>query len=585
MKIAINGAGVAGPTLAWWLQHYGHEPVLFERAPEPRSGGYLIDFWGIGYNIAEHMGILPKLHEQGYIVKDLRLLDQNGEPSSVFDFDALHTVTEGRYLSIARSEIAATIYQACDNVETRFGTHVTGIEEFEEGVTVELSDGTKENFDLVVGADGLHSKVRSLVFGAEEQFEAQLGVNVIAFTLPGHGYRDNSSYVSYPSLHKQMGRISLRDGKTLFICTFRTALLEQANVDVTDKKAVIRALFQDVSAEASTVLERLDDVEDFYFDRVSQIKMPHWTQGRVALVGDAAACASLLAGEGTGLAMTEAYVLAGELHRAQGNYALAFQNYEKRLQEFLQDKQKMALDMLAFFTPESSFQMFLTRMLFKLSSFQFLSEFFIRRMMRDDIIIPDYTKEDTPLKPLPEGASSAASSSGSAPASSSEASSSVDATAQADNADSTAKHNFQTQCIETLQKAMLLGYCFSLRQLQAHQLQLKSVAPSDTSTEECESMHRDLLLLQQQFLAMLSTQQLAVQSSQVDSETLNLSMASPAQTKQVVHIIKGLTEQLVEPTAKTARFFQQANRTVSLDSTINLTQEDATETVTNCSMQ
>lgn len=109
MKIAINGLGVAGPTLAWWLKHYGYESVLFERAPELRTGGYIIDFWGLGYGIAEKMGILSQLQSKGYMMEDLRLVDKHGDKTASLNTKNLRSLVEGRFLSIARSELAATI--------------------------------------------------------------------------------------------------------------------------------------------------------------------------------------------------------------------------------------------------------------------------------------------------------------------------------------------------------------------------------------------------------------------------------------------------------------------------------------------
>ena len=167
MRIAINGTGVAGPTLAWWLRRCGHEPVLFEKAPSLRTGGYVIDFWGVGYDVAEKMGILPALHQQGYMLQALRMLGGKGRTVASVDVSAFRALLKDRYLSIARGDLASTVYRSCQDVQAWFGQSIVAIEQRARNVRVRLSDDSKDEFDLVVGADGLHSHVRSLAFGPE----------------------------------------------------------------------------------------------------------------------------------------------------------------------------------------------------------------------------------------------------------------------------------------------------------------------------------------------------------------------------------------------------------------------------------
>ncbi|HZS46048.1 MAG TPA: hypothetical protein VFC63_13165 [Blastocatellia bacterium] len=198
MRIAINGIGVAGPALAWWLREYGYDPVMFELAPKLRSGGYLVDFWGVGYDIAERMGILPELYKRGYKMRELRLVDRRGKKSSGMNVEDIRSLTADRFVSVARSDIASTIYDACRDTEARFGIHVTGVDQHPDFVVVKLSDGSTEKFDLLIGADGLHSKVRSSVFGPDENYERSLGAYVSAFTLRDYLPRDELTYISCP---------------------------------------------------------------------------------------------------------------------------------------------------------------------------------------------------------------------------------------------------------------------------------------------------------------------------------------------------------------------------------------------------
>ncbi|WP_019216053.1 FAD-binding domain [Legionella tunisiensis] len=338
MRVAINGAGIAGPTLAWWLKRYGYEPVIFEKAPTLRKGGYVIDFWGAGYDIAEKMGLLPELKEQGYLIENLCILNRNGTKNSNINTMALTKAVNNRFLTIRRSDLAATLYHACKNtgVEIRFGEHILAVEQHHDAAVVSISNGQKEKFDLVIGADGLHSQIRSNVFGSSEHYEKDIGAYVVAFTLSNYEPRDELTYMICPVPTKQAARVSLRDNKTLFLFTFRSELLKSDHQNENDIKTILASIYGDMGwPEVNKALSNLDNTDDFYFDRVSQIHMDKWSKNRVALIGDAAACASLLAGEGSGLAMIEAYVLAGELYKANGNYELAFQKYEDKLKSFL----------------------------------------------------------------------------------------------------------------------------------------------------------------------------------------------------------------------------------------------------------
>ena len=390
MRIAINGTGVAGPTLAWWLRRYGHEPVLFEKAPKLRTGGYLIDFWGVGYDVAERMGILPKLVQKGYAMESLRMLDGQGRIAASLDVSTFRSLLNDRYVSIARGDLASTVYRSCEDVQTRFGESIVGIDQRERRVRVRLSSNSEDEFDLVVGADGLHSQIRSLAFGPERQFEHPLGCCVAAFSLSEYRPRDELVYVSSTIPKRQVFRFALRDDVTSFLFVFREELLGAHPCSLSERRGALRRVFRDMKWEVPQILERLDEVDDIYFDRVSQIRMHEWSKGRIVLIGDAAACVSLLAGEGTGLAMAEAYVLAGEIHRGGGDYAVAIRKYEAKLRPFLASKQRAARRMTGFFAPKTSWGIFLRNVATNLSGKPLLAKLFLGATLRDDFRLPDY---------------------------------------------------------------------------------------------------------------------------------------------------------------------------------------------------
>ncbi len=392
MRIAISGAGVAGPTLAYWLQRSGHEPTLIEKAPHFRTGGYVVDFWGVGYTVAERMGILPELHKAGYSVRELRIVNDRGRKVGGFTVDRMRRILKDRFTSLPRGDLAAAIYgTVAGRVETIFGDSISAIEERAADVLVSFTHGGPRSFDLVIGADGLHSAVRGLAFGSEAQFEQQLGYHVAAFAVAGYRPRDELVYVSYSTPGKQIARFALRGDRTLFLFVFADEHLKGSEPHGrAERQALLRRVFEDDGWECPHMLRALDSVEELYFDRVSQIRMPEWSRGRVALVGDAAVCVSLLAGEGCGLAMAAAYVLAGELHRAGQDYREAFRRYEQRLRPFIEGKQQAARRFGAAFAPKTWFGIWFRNQVSRLLGLPLIADFFLTREIRDNFDLPDY---------------------------------------------------------------------------------------------------------------------------------------------------------------------------------------------------
>jgi 2-polyprenyl-6-methoxyphenol hydroxylase-like FAD-dependent oxidoreductase len=392
MRIAINGVGIAGPTLAYWLRESGHEVLLIEKSPQLRSGGYVIDFWGVGYDIAEKMGLLPRIRALGYQVKEVRFVDRHGRKSGGFSVDILGRLTHGRFTSLRRSDLAATIYCALDDkVETIFGDSVARIEDEGNGVRVSFEHAAPRAVDLVIGADGLHSRVRQLAFGPEAGFEVSLGYHVAAFEVEGYRPRDELVYVSHGIPGRQISRFAMHHDKTLFLFVFRDEYLTgERPASEPAYKAVLTGVFADVGWEGPQILAAMEHGNGVYFDRVSQIHMDRWTQGRTALIGDAAACVSLLAGEGTGLAMAEAYVLAGELRHGGDDHVAAFARYQERMMPFLKRKQASAATFAASFAPKSAFGITFRNVVTRLLRIPFMADFFIGRGLRDDVKLPDY---------------------------------------------------------------------------------------------------------------------------------------------------------------------------------------------------
>jgi 2-polyprenyl-6-methoxyphenol hydroxylase-like FAD-dependent oxidoreductase len=393
MKIIINGTGIAGPTLAYWLRKAGHEVLLVEAAPQLRTGGYVIDFGLVGYDIAEKMGLVPQIQELGYRVKELRYVDRHGHTSASAPVVALARLTNGRYITVQRSDLAAAIFGALEGaVETLFGDSVARIEESGDGVRVEFDHAPPRDADLVIGADGLHSRVRELMFGPDAGVEVSLGYQVAAFAVRGYRPRDELVYLGYGVPGRQVYRFSMRDDTTLFLFAFRDEYLPPGSPsNGSERKAVLTNVFANVGWECPQILAAMVSVDDIYFDRASQIRLDRWTKGRTALVGDAVACVSLVAGEGSSLAMAEAYMLAGELSHCGGDYGAAFARYEQQLKPFLRRKQLAVARTASSLAPKTAFGIQFRNLAVQLMRrLPIAVDFFIGRQQRDQVKLPDY---------------------------------------------------------------------------------------------------------------------------------------------------------------------------------------------------
>ena len=388
VKVLIVGAGIAGPTLAYWLLRAGHEPTLVESAPELRRGGYLVDFWGAGFDVAERMGIVPQLRDRGYVFREARAVDRHGHRIASIKPSAIMGPGQ-RYVSIARSDLAAVIYEALNGrVELILGDTVHTLNDDGDRVRVELLNGQARGFDLVVGADGLHSRVRRLAFGPDAQFEKYLGIVISAFEAKGYPQRDELIAMMYAEVGFQAVRITLGGDGTLFLLSVRYQGMVPTD-DRAAQQALLRARLGGKGWETPAMLDLMPLSDTFYFDSVSQIRMPSWSRGRVALVGDAAACPSFLAGQGSALAMVESYTLAAELAHS-GDHRDAFARYEQRLARFLRSKQDAAKGLGLAFAPNSPRQLFVRNTAMRLMGLPKMADLLMGRSFKDAVELPTF---------------------------------------------------------------------------------------------------------------------------------------------------------------------------------------------------
>ncbi len=283
--VLISGLGIGGPTLAFWLKVAGFEPTLIEHSPTLRTGGYVIDFWGLGYDIAERMGLASDIERIDYHMREVRIVDDRGRRVAGFGTRVFRELTGGRFVTLGRSDLSRLLFERIkDTMEVIFDNEIVGLQERADCVKVQLKHTGERRFDLVIGADGLHSKVRRLAFRPQDRFEKQLGYVVSAFQVRGYRPRDENTYVIYAEPGRMLGRFALHDDRTLFLFVFAAdAAPSPAVLDLAAQKAMLRERFGAGKWECPHILGELDRVNDLYFDRVSQIKMETWSQGRVAL--------------------------------------------------------------------------------------------------------------------------------------------------------------------------------------------------------------------------------------------------------------------------------------------------------------
>jgi 2-polyprenyl-6-methoxyphenol hydroxylase-like FAD-dependent oxidoreductase len=340
--ILINGGGIAGPSLAFWLTRQGHAVTITEQARQLRTGGQAVDFRGPSLVVLEKMGLLAQVRASATRMGPLVLVDERGK-----EVGRLPAEVISGELEIFWGDLARILYEAVrEDVNYRFGVRVTALEDDGERVDVTFSDASTGSYDLVIGADGLHSGVRGLVFGSEEQYVTQLGQCFGFFDIENRLRLDHCGMACVVSGRTAVLQATDPDKPARGSFYLTDPQLDFDYRDTDGNKRLFARRYAGMGWEVPNLLEGLAEAPVVYFDSIAQVHLPSYSRGRVCLIGDAAWCASPRSGMGTSLAVVGAYVLAHELGVAGDDHGAAFAKYQRLLAPYVTRCQKLAIDAL-----------------------------------------------------------------------------------------------------------------------------------------------------------------------------------------------------------------------------------------------
>jgi 2-polyprenyl-6-methoxyphenol hydroxylase-like FAD-dependent oxidoreductase len=388
MKAVICGAGIAGLTLAVGLGQRGWEVTLVEPSPAARAEGFMIDLFGSGYEAARRMGLMSRLEELRYQFDSIRWVKPSGRTAARLPYRTLQALFDGRLMNLMRSDLErALLERLSPSLEIRFGVSVTQVWTPVGGVDVHLSNGQVERADVLIGADGIRSRIRDLMFGDGGSWIRFLGFHTSAFVVQDPALREalknDVHMLSVPS--RQVGLYPVRDGSVAAFFVNRSA----DRTSVNSPFAALTRAYGDLDWHLPELLEHARALPTFLYEQVGQVVLPHWFRGRIALLGEACQAASLLPGQGAALSMAAAYVLAEELTRGD-DVKLALARYEHRVRPPLAQMRRAGRKSADWLVPATAAGIAARDAAIRLASFRGLSRLLRPAVnaAREDVLVP-----------------------------------------------------------------------------------------------------------------------------------------------------------------------------------------------------
>ncbi len=342
-KILVIGAGISGLAVCYWLRRFGFSPVLIEKFTHLRKEGQALDFRGASIDLLKRMNIYEKICDMRTQLEFGRYVDTENnilykESGERFGF------RQGGDVEIARGDVAEILMKAIEDCPCHFNQSIDSIKQSDNDVEVQFKDGRVEYYDLVIGADGIHSTTRDMVFDKNEYELVNLDMYFSVFSIPNYLNLSHTE-VQCEANQKLISITSDKNPEMAEVAVmFRAQNILNNIRDKNEQQQLLRNTFQDFGWEMPKIFALMSDSNDFYFDSLfTQIKMTSWTKGRIALLGDAGYCASPMSGQGNNLALVGAYIFAGELKKANGNYTYAFNYYNELLRPLVEASQKLGV--------------------------------------------------------------------------------------------------------------------------------------------------------------------------------------------------------------------------------------------------
>lgn len=337
-KVLVSGASIAGPTLAFWLHRFGFEVTVIERAAELRMGGQNIDVRKEAQKIVRRMGLEDKIRAANTGELGVRFVDEKNRV--IGEFPKSNSGFGTAELEILRGDLAKILYEATSkNVAYIFGDRITGLDEKEDCVTVNFKKAQHRTFDFVIAADGIRSTTRKLIFGDEPHIK-YIGVYCSYLSIPQTANDDKWAYWYNAPGSRVINLRPDNEGTEKAAFSFLSKEVGYEKLDLAAQKKLLKEKFADAGWQAPRILDALEESNDIYLDGISQVKAPRWSNGRCAMVGDAAYCPTPMTGMGASLSIIGAYILAGELSR-NNDYKKAFAAYEKLFRPYVEDIQNL----------------------------------------------------------------------------------------------------------------------------------------------------------------------------------------------------------------------------------------------------